>query len=122
MANASDTAGVKGAIHCQVLENDAARVFTSRGVRLLDGTADPGGDEFRKVGALQGPGGNGIALEFLVDFDAGTITWTCRNLQTEKQFGPRTIRYSGTFKGLDCLNFWICGPGTQLDDFRIQNH
>ena len=117
ISNSRDTDGVMGTIHSQIV-TDVARVSTSRGVELLDATDGV----FRPVKAMQGPGGKGLAVELLADFDAGTITWKCENMDSGKVHGPRTVHYRGRFRGLDSVSFWICGPGAQMDHMWVQNY
>jgi len=123
ISNSRDTEGKAGAIHYQVLEKDISRVSTSRGVELLDASDGINGDMFEQLKAMgQAPDSKGFAVEFLVDFDAATITWHCQNMDSDKMFGPRTVHYRGEFTGLDCVSFWIAGPDAQMDHFWLQNH
>ena len=92
------------------------RIGSARGVELV-GASGPKGDVFPDIGARQG-----VQAEITADFDARTLTWECRNLETKKQYGPRTVRYTGKFDKLDSISFWVCGQGTQLDDIWIRNY
>lgn len=122
IANSRDAAGTTGVLNCQVVEDDCSPLFTSRGVELVDGSDGPKGDIFKAIGARQGPQGAGVQVEVVIDFDAKSITWECQNLQTKKQFGPRTVHYKGQFDGLDSISFWVCGQETQMDHIWIQNY
>jgi hypothetical protein len=117
IANSRDADGSAGGLCCDVLESDSTHLYTTRGVELLDASDGPKGDVFQEIGARQG-----VQVEIMVDFEAQTLTWECQNLQTQQQYGPRTVHYQGRFEELDSLSFWICGQETQMDTLWIQNY
>ena len=121
ITNSTDIKGVQGAFCCHVSENGGASMYTERGVTLIGGTTTAN-DEFQQVGAKQGTRGQGMAYEFAIDFDDATVTWECRDRESGKTHGPRTVSYSGKFQGLDTISFWICGQQARLDQLWVQNH
>ena len=114
--NSQDSAGVCGQIACEV-ENTTLRLHgKGRGVEVIDGTTD------FQVNSRQGPDGKGIAVEFLLDFDAATLTWKSKDLNSGEVTGPHTLHYRGRFAGLDGLSLFVTGKDAEVDNVWVQNH
>ena len=113
LLNSQDAAGNRGNFTSRVEETTLHRTI-GRGVKVLDRST-------HQVKAKQGGSGKGLAVEYLLDFDACTITWEWRDLNSGEVGGPHMLHYRGRFNGLDCLALFIVGKDAQVDNVWIQN-
>ena len=111
--NSQDTGGKRGNFTTRVEETALYRTI-GRGVQVINRVK-------HQVASKQGGSGKGLAIEYLLDFDACTITWHWRDLNTGEVGGPHMLRYRGRFDGLDSLALFIVGKDTQVDEVWIQN-
>ncbi len=111
--NSQDAAGNRGNFTSRVEETTLHRTI-GRGVKVLDRST-------HQVKSKQGGSGKGLAVEYLLDFDACTITWEWRDLNSGDVSGPYMEHYRGRFHGLDTLCLFLVGKDAQVDKVWIQN-
>ena len=114
--NSQDAAATKGSFTAQVEQNTLFLRGIGRGVSIAAGAKQ------HEVNAKQGGAAKGIAFEFLLDFDANTITSEWHDLNSGGRGGPHTLHYRGRFIGLDSISLFIVGKGTQADNVWVRNY
>ena len=112
--NSQDAEGKRGNFTARVEETTLHRTI-GRGVQVLNRSS-------HQVASKQGGSGKGVVIEYLLDFDAGTITWEWRDLNSGEVGGPRMLRYRGRFNGLDSLGLFMVGKDAQVDKVWVQNY
>ena len=123
--NSRDVEGVRGRIQCEVVNTTLRLHRKGRGVKVLgDGTtgSDTYFHDLLQIDSQQGPDGKGVAVEFLVDFDAATIAWTSTDLNSGAVSNPHKLHYRGRLAGLDAIGLAVTGENAEMDDFWVQNY
>ena len=111
--NSQDADGNRGNFTARVEETTLHRTI-GRGVQVIKRSS-------HQVASKQGGSGKGVVIDYLFDFDAGTITWEWRDLNSGEVGGPHMLRYRGRFNGLDSLGLFMVGKNAQIDKVWVQN-
>ena len=114
LVNSQDADGTRGNFTSRVDETTLYRTI-GRGVQVINPVK-------HQVPSRQGRDGKGLAVEYLLDFDACTITWHWRDLNTGDASKPHMLHYRGRFIGLDGLALFIVGKDAQIDNVWVQNY
>ena len=109
--NSQDVDGARGGFTCEIVGGSVS-VRGNRGLVLGDGTTDATLESVRGVGD--------VAVHAEIDFSAGAVTWSCRDIRNDASQGPFVVPFSGGADGLDAISIMLRGEQGALDDIRIQ--
>ena len=110
--NGEDADGTQGGFQFEIDLGPAVFLQLTRGIRLGEGT--------KKVGIPSAVGLSDIAVHVDVDFTAGNVTWSCRDLTHDQLYGPFVTPFTGTATGIDAVAINVRGPHAAIDDLRIE--